>query len=168
MTENDLETIDIFGYSMGGYAALYLARHFPEKVGRIMTFGTKLNWTPDSAERETRMLNPEKIEQKVPQFAKALEAAHAPQDWKNVLTSTASMLVEMGANPPLSNDDIERITCPVHICVGDGDTTAGVEDTIEAQRHFPNAKLTILKDTIHPIERANIEELAGMATNFFK
>src|SRR5687767_6066719 len=45
-----LENINIFGYSMGGYVGLYLARYFPMRIGKVFTFATKFDWTPASAE----------------------------------------------------------------------------------------------------------------------
>ncbi|HAX49045.1 MAG TPA: alpha/beta hydrolase, partial [Bacteroidetes bacterium] len=41
VNSNDLAGIDIFGYSMGGYAALYAAHKNPGKIGRIFTLATK-------------------------------------------------------------------------------------------------------------------------------
>jgi len=37
---------DVFGYSMGGYIALYLAATSPDRVQRVATLATKLAWTP--------------------------------------------------------------------------------------------------------------------------
>ncbi|MFN3874653.1 MAG: alpha/beta fold hydrolase, partial [Flavobacteriales bacterium] len=59
----------LFGYSMGGYAAmLYAARH-PERVKSVVTLGTKYLWTEEGLQKELRMLHPEAMEQKVPAFA---------------------------------------------------------------------------------------------------
>lgn len=63
---NKIESIDVFGYSMGGYVALYLAKNHPEKVNKIITLGTKLSWTPDIAAKETKILVADKIEEKFP------------------------------------------------------------------------------------------------------
>jgi pimeloyl-ACP methyl ester carboxylesterase len=41
MNENYVQTIDVFGYSMGGYVALWLARFYPERIGKIFTLGYK-------------------------------------------------------------------------------------------------------------------------------
>lgn len=60
----DAETIekaDVFGYSMGGYVALWLAHQSPQRVGRIVTLGTKFDWDPTSAEREIQKMDAEKI-----------------------------------------------------------------------------------------------------------
>ena len=47
------------GHSMGGYVALKLALKRPELVDRIITLGTKFNWTPEVAAKEVKMLNPD-------------------------------------------------------------------------------------------------------------
>src|SRR6478609_581107 len=46
----------IFGYSMGGYAALLAAHQEPARFARITTLGTKLDWSPESAAAEIRFL----------------------------------------------------------------------------------------------------------------
>ena len=43
---------------MGGYVALHLALHHPERVQRIVTLGTKFRWDPVTAEREAARLDP--------------------------------------------------------------------------------------------------------------
>ncbi|MGE3802708.1 MAG: alpha/beta fold hydrolase [Candidatus Kapaibacterium sp.] len=89
MERSGCATVDIFGFSMGGYVGLYLARHYPERVGRLMTLGTKLRWNIETSAREVKMLDPEKIEQKVPHFAEALKQRHGEDRWKRVLDKTA-------------------------------------------------------------------------------
>ena len=66
MAASNIEKADFFGYSMGGYVALYLAANHPERVGKIITLATKFAWTPESASREIRMLDPQKIAKKIP------------------------------------------------------------------------------------------------------
>src|SRR5882724_555238 len=41
LDEKKISQTDIFGYSMGGYVALYLARHFSNRIGKVMKLGTK-------------------------------------------------------------------------------------------------------------------------------
>jgi pimeloyl-ACP methyl ester carboxylesterase len=79
LQENQLQRVHVFGYSMGGYVALWFARNHPEYVGKIVTLGTKFDWSPESAEKEVKKLNPEKIQEKVPAFARILEHRHAPK-----------------------------------------------------------------------------------------
>ncbi|MEO0403965.1 MAG: alpha/beta hydrolase, partial [Bacteroidota bacterium] len=56
-----LEQVSIFGYSMGGYVALNLASKQPKKVERIVTYGTKFNWSTETSAKEVKMLNPHMI-----------------------------------------------------------------------------------------------------------
>ena len=58
LEEHQIDKAGFFGYSMGGYVALNLALKHPGKVDKIMTLGTKFNWTAEAAAKETRMLDP--------------------------------------------------------------------------------------------------------------
>src|SRR6187431_2838120 len=92
--DKHIDIIDIFGYSMGGYAALWMAKNFPERVHKIFTLATKLDWNNDSSAREASMLNPEKMEEKIPAFAKLLAERHAPANWKELVRKTREMILD--------------------------------------------------------------------------
>jgi pimeloyl-ACP methyl ester carboxylesterase len=81
--ENRLGPVHVFGYSMGGYVAAYLALRFPDVVDKIATLATKFLWTEEIAAKEIKMLQPDVISQKLPAFAKILEQRHQPQDWRS-------------------------------------------------------------------------------------
>src|SRR6476469_8718981 len=49
MEKNRIERADIFGYSMGGYVAAYIAKYHPAKVNRIITLATKFYWDEATA-----------------------------------------------------------------------------------------------------------------------
>src|ERR671931_122242 len=40
MEQQHIERISIFGYSMGGYVAMWLAKNYPEKVNSVITLAT--------------------------------------------------------------------------------------------------------------------------------
>lgn len=167
MDEHRMATIDIFGYSMGGYVALYMARHYPERVGKILTVATKFTWNPQGAAKEVQMLNPEKIAEKIPKFAAALEQRHAPQDWKEVLNRTADMMLAMGNQPPLTDDEFRQIPNVVGLRVGENDTMVSLEETIHVARMLPNAGFNTLPATPHPVEQMSVELLTRTAIDFF-
>ncbi|UYQ95430.1 alpha/beta fold hydrolase [Chitinophaga horti] len=159
---NDLEQPSIFGYSMGGYVAMYLARHFPNMPGNIITLGTKFHWDAPTAARELKMLDPGTIETKVPAFASALATLHAPNDWKEVVHNTALMLEEMGRHNPLSLDDYKDIKSPSLIMLGDRDKMVTLDETAAVYRQLPAAQMAVLPGTPHPIEQVEVELLSGM------
>ncbi|MCR9182220.1 MAG: alpha/beta fold hydrolase [Flavobacteriaceae bacterium] len=90
-----IETASIFGYSMGGYVALYFASKHAERVEKIVTLATKFEWSPEISQKETKMLNPGIIKEKIPAFAKALQQRHHPQSWETVLKRTSQMMLDL-------------------------------------------------------------------------
>lgn len=161
-----LQSVTILGYSMGGYVALYMARHWPQLVGRIITLGTKFHWDEPTAARETQMLIPEKIAQKLPAFAQTLQQRHAPQNWQEVLTHTAAMMHHMGAHPPLTTDDYPHIACPTLLMLGDRDKMVSTAETLHVYSHLQQAQLAILPGTPHPIEQVDAALVSYMVQRF--
>lgn len=168
MEREDWDEADIFGYSMGGYAALYLALHHPGRVRRIVTLGTKFDWTPETATREAGFLDAEKIETKVPQFAAALSERHAPPDssrpgptgWKLVLKNTAALLHDLGAGQALRQEDFAAIRCPVVILRGELDHMVTEAESRQVAEWLPNGRFETLVGVKHPFEQVDAVMLA--------
>lgn len=166
MLKNGLERASIFGYSMGGYVAMYLARHFPELVDKVVTLATKWHWDEATAAKETQMLNADKIEQKVPAFAETLHKRHAAHGWKNVLSKTAAMMTALGADNPLKPEDHAATTHASLILLGDRDKMVTLDETLTVYKSLPNAQLGILPGTGHPIEQVRPEMLQFFIRRF--
>lgn len=161
LNSNSLDQTDIFGYSMGGYVAVWFAHLHPERVGKIITLGTKFDWNVESAEKETKKLNAEKIEEKVPAFARILQNRHAPNDWKELLGKTSSMMKDLGANPLLTKDIFESVKNEIHILLGDQDDMADKNFSIEVSKMLANASFDLLSATPHPIEKVDLSYITG-------
>jgi pimeloyl-ACP methyl ester carboxylesterase len=157
--EHELEGADVFGYSMGGYVALYLAAEQPGLLGRIITLGTKFHWTPETASREVRMLNPEKIEEKVPKFAVYLAQLHGNDTWKTQMLRTAQLMLDLGNNDLLQNR-FAQVSNKCYIMLGDSDDMVTKEETENAVSSIPDATFHLLDNTAHPIARVSVDTLA--------
>jgi len=164
LKENNLNQADIFGYSMGGYVAVWLALKYPERVGTIITLGTKFDWSPASAEKEVRKLNAEKILEKVPAFARILEHRHAPNDWKELLRKTREMMLSLGNQPLLTEENLKTIQHEVLICLGDQDDMADRSFSEQVAGWLPNGSFHFLRNTPHPIEKVELENLVKCFT----
>ena len=162
-----LDGINVYGYSMGGYVALYIARHYPGKINKIFTTATKFDWNDESSIKESRLLNPEKIEEKIPKFAEELKHRHSPEDWKIVLNKTAEMMINLGKNPLLKDEDLHRIENKVRVSVGDRDSMVSIEETKEVYKKLKNGSLLVLPDTPHPIEKISLDRLTYEIVNYF-
>jgi len=165
--ENKIDKINLFGYSMGGYAALYFAKLYPERVNKIATLNVKFNWDPLSTQKEVAMLNADKMIEKVPSFADKLMFQHGLNIWKEVLKSTANMMEQLSKEFVLTKEDIEKINTPVLLGVGDKDTTTSIDENLGIHRLLPNSQFWVLPNTPHPFDRVNAAQLAEQLNIFF-
>lgn len=166
MDKNGLRQVSIFGFSMGGYVGMYLARTYPERINKLITLATKFYWDEAVAAREVKMLDPDKIEQKIPAFAETLKLRHTASGWRQLLAKTAEMMIALGNNNPLKVADYEAINIPVLVMLGDRDKMVTLDETLEVFRALPNGSLCVLPATQHPIEQVDINLLAFTMHHF--
>lgn len=166
MDKHHFEQADFFGYSMGGYVALWLARHHPDRVRRVFTLATKLDWRPETASRESAHLDPDMLREKAPRFIAQLEKRHG--DWMTLLQQVNDMLRGLGDNPDLKPEDFQAIRQPVLIACGDRDRTATPEESLAAYRLIPEGQFFVLPGTPHPFERAPLSVLVPAMLRFFE
>jgi len=166
LVHKEISKTHIFGYSMGGYVGLKLAAKNPEAIDRIITLGTKFNWTKEIAAQEIKMLNPEKVEEKVPAFAKHLEELHTGNNWKLVMKKTAKLMTDLGDGKKMSDDDLKRIRNQVMIGIGALDRMVTLEESERAAALLPNGKLKVIEGFKHPVEKVDMSKLASMIVDF--
>ena len=156
ITSHDLQGADVFGYSMGGYVALYASILHSGLINSIFTLATKFHWTKESAAKEVMMLDANVIEAKVPKYAEMLAKRHQPTDWKVVLKSTADMMLSLGENPLLNENTFKQINCKTLISVGDRDQMVSLEESIASYKLIANASFLVLPETQHPFEKLDL------------
>ena len=164
----ELRAAHVFGYSMGGYAALAAAMQAPERFSSITALGTKFDWAPETVAVETRLLDAETMRAKVPEFAAHLEQLHAPTPLPDLLTATASLLRGLANQPPLTPDNLATLPVPVQILVGELDQTAGVDASRRFAGYLPRATFEVIMNTPHPLERVNPDLLASRIRRFIE
>jgi len=165
---HQLKNVYVFGYSMGGYVALYLANKQLHTFEKILTLATKFRWSPELALQEVKMLDPKIIEDRIPAFAKTLQERHAPNSWKSLMEKTSTMMLGLGENPLLTAKDFQNIHTPVKLAIGNADKMVSIEETSEVANWLPNSRFLILQDVPHPIEKVPIARLAEVITAFMK
>lgn len=166
LAAHSIDSINIFGYSLGGYVAMLFARQYPKRVKRLATLGTKYLWDTEGAAREVRLLDPEKIKAKVPAFARTLEARHTA-GWEIVLAKTQEMLMALGQAPVLTMDDFAALQQRLRLMIGDKDTMAGIEDSLRVYRVLPKAEFEVLPDSPHPLEQVQPYRITRSLVEFF-
>lgn len=149
----------VFGYSMGGYVALKLEALHPGTFEKIITLGTKFDWSPESAAQEARMLDPEKMQEKIASFVVYLKSLHGDDHWKSVVERTAEMMLKMGSNPPVNEDVLNKITVPVVCLRGGNDQMVNEAETLWAVNALQNGVYVEVPEWKHPIDRVPVGEL---------
>lgn len=155
--EEKKQPVRVFGYSMGGYVALRLAKKRPTLFQFVLTLGSKLDWQQDTAEKEASYLNLEFLKNRQPAFLARLEALH-PANWPEILSNTAQMMFHLGHQNLLTAEDMKEVQVPAILAVGDRDKMVSIEETKHWASHAPGASLLVLPNTSHPIEK--IERIA--------
>lgn len=161
---NQLKGSLVFGYSMGGYAALSAESFHPGTFSRIITLGTKFNWTKESAEAETKRLNPEIMQQKIPVYVEQLRIIFG-SNWAEVVKCTAQLMQALGENKILFPEVLKKIKCPVTILRGEHDKMVTREESLESVSHLYQAHYQELKNTGHPFEQAELKSLIRQIEN---
>ena len=167
IAENNLVKPDIFGYSMGGYVALYLASRKPDRIGKIITLGTKFFWDPVIAQGEAKMLDTKVISEKLPKFAASLKQRHG-DNWELLLKKTAAMMTDLGNENLLNEEALSKIDNKVFIGLADADTMVNAEETDFAASRIKNSERYALVNTKHPIESVNVKELSRILNDFLR
>lgn len=168
ITTHNLSDVYIFGYSMGGYVALRHACQHPGKTASILTLATKLDWTPDTVAKETKMLDPDLIASKVPKYAAQLISQHGEEHWKWLLPAIAKLMTKLAEKPLLTEAAYADLTIPVQLMVGDKDVMVSIDETLHAAKSIPNARFAVLPETKHPIDMVRQDLLIGLIKDFWK
>lgn len=164
---HNLSNFDVFGYSMGGYVALTYALQYPGSISSILTLATKLHWTEEGSLKESKMLNPDVIAEKVPKYAAQLAALHGETGWKQLLPAIAGMMIGLGKKPLISLGDYTQINTRVQLMVGDKDAMVSLDETVLAAKSIPEARLAVLPGTKHPLEQVKPQLLMDLIKDFW-
>ncbi|MBD3637238.1 MAG: alpha/beta fold hydrolase [Crocinitomicaceae bacterium] len=158
ITTRKLDKPQVFGYSMGGYVAYKYAINSGDKLGDIMSLGTKLKWDPLTSKVETAKLNPAKIEEKVPKFAAYLDSLH--NNWRKNMEQTVLMMTDLGNGAALDIENFAQIKNKCYIGLGDMDEMVTCAETQAVAQAIPNSEYYLLEKSRHPLVQLDVHTLA--------
>jgi pimeloyl-ACP methyl ester carboxylesterase len=164
---NNINEARVFAYSMGGYVALNALQHGEIRIASLITLATKLDWNPEQATKEAAMLNPDKLLEKVPAYAQQLAKRFGEQNWKSICSLTAALMLQLGNNPLLKNEQLRSIKTNVLMMIGDADKMVSLDETNAVRLQIPDARLAVLPQTQHPFEKVNLSLLTFLCRLHF-
>lgn len=165
LKQHQLKNPVVFGYSMGGYVALYHKANYEDSpIRRIFTYGTKFNWSEKAVSKELPMLNPDHLLEKFPNFAETLKNKHGDR-WKQLLRSTAHMMQNLERLDGLTREDMMEIDIPVVLILGDQDRMVSTEETQLTSSWLHHSQQKTISHSKHELERTNLKEIADIIYN---
>ena len=139
------------GYSLGGYLALYLARHHSERVAGVMTLATKFVYDPHTGRTHALLADPRRLASGSPDLAAHFARVHAPQDWTAVAQLNRGLFRTLTEAPPLAEPDLSAIHCPALVVSGMQDQIVSEQETRQLARQLPRARLLLFAGPAHPL-----------------
>ena len=164
---NNIQNPNVFGYSMGGYVALCHSIQLKNRISKIATLATKFDWSPEISSKEISFLNATVIEEKIPHYAAQLKKIHGDKGWKSLLTKTADLMIDIGAEDYLATSKLSDIQIPIQLMLGDSDRMVSLKETLDIYSELSNVTLAVLPNTKHPFEAVNPQLLHLLLTQFF-
>jgi pimeloyl-ACP methyl ester carboxylesterase len=162
----ECETCHIFGYSMGGYAAVSYAAKNPQKPGKIITLGTKWDWNPVSSAKEISMLDPDIMAEKIPSYVAKLQLLFGEKNWANVVRNTANLMLDLGHGGALQEDDFRNMETEVLILRGSEDKMLSAESSAAVAGWLKNGTYSEIDGAPHPLEKVDADVLVRKIVGF--
>jgi pimeloyl-ACP methyl ester carboxylesterase len=166
LSVNEIKECNVFGYSMGGYVAVYLAATRKGLINKCITLATKFHWDEQIAAKETQLLDPALMLEKVPAYADELKSRHHPSDWKTIVAKTKELFLRMGIHSPLQVGHFQGIDIPTLLLLGDRDKMISIAETVAVYKLVPGAQLGVIPASAHAIEKTDIKTLAYLIRRF--
>lgn len=166
ITKYELDQPFVFGYSMGGYVALYHETKYPGSIGSLLTLGTKFDWNPESSSREAGFLVPELILIKAPHYAEYLSEIHGI-DWKENMRLTKELMLRLGDQPVLNEQSLKIVEIPVTIARGSNDRMVSPDESQWASNLINSANYYEIPEFDHPLNKLDDAKLAKMILDHF-
>jgi esterase/lipase len=142
-----------------------MCRKDQSHLNKIITLGTKFNWTQKSAANERKNLQPDIMQEKIPAFTKSLHEKHG-EAWRDLVLKTADLMQDIADKNYLSDEDLKQINRPVLIGLADKDQMVSLEESTHVFKSLSNAAMYMLPNSKHSIESIDVKLLATIIKTF--
>ena len=169
LEELKIYSVDIIGYSLGGYVAIELARIASSMVHSIVSHAMKFYWTEKAIAEALSGLDVEKIKARSQKGYEILSAMHSENGLEKTVTSMRS-IIEHFRVEQLTEEDLVKIQTPLLLSVGDRDDLVSLSE-ITKLYHSQDQKKTFLAihpNSPHPISKLDLNSFTHSVRIFWK
>lgn len=148
MNENGIESSYLFGYSFGGYVALYLAKHAPQRIRGVCTLATKFVYDPHTVDLFTHLSSVARIRKLQKDV---MDQRHPGQDWDHLVSGLADMYRQLGQTPELTEDDLRDIRVPTLVISANDDQLVPWSESLKLAYRMPHGQGFTFAGKAHPL-----------------
>lgn len=165
----EIYSVDIIGYSMGGYVALELARIAPGMAHSIVSHAMKFYWTEDAIADSLALMDAGKIQSRSQKCFEILSSMHSPNGLEKTIEANRS-IVESFRKEQLTEEDLIRIQAPVLLSVGDRDDLITLREITKLYESQEKTKtfLAIHPNSPHPISKLDMISFTHAIREFWQ
>jgi len=161
----DIETADVFGFSMGGYIALHLADRHPDRARRLAVHGTNIEWGDARVEAMHRRLNVDAIQARHPQRAEQLATLHT--NWKRLFWRMRAFISELPDRSPQMAQAVSIRDHPTLVSAVDQDDLFPLDAPLGLHGVLPNSHLALIPGQRHALQNVNLDTLVPLLRQHF-
>jgi pimeloyl-ACP methyl ester carboxylesterase len=152
------------GYSYGGTLALYLARHYPERVSGVVTLAAKHIFDETTVQHWRHLVTTERISRLLlpggVRRVEELARIHAPNTWEDVLAMNRRLVETFADQPPLSTADLSAIRAPVMVVSSNLDQIVPWPETMALARALQDVHVAMFYGPAHPMAAIPLSPIA--------
>lgn len=168
MDERGLERAHLFGYSFGGYVALWLARHYPRRLAGVCTLATKVRYDAETVSHFTHLSSVERITAPGSPQPAIQASLHPGQDWQALATRLADLYRRLGKQPALNDADFRAIRVPTLLMSAHADQLLPWQELLDLHRLIPGSHAFTFAGRAHPIDALPLPLLAGVLATWLR
>ncbi len=159
-----IDRAHVFGFSMGGSAALHVARTHAERVDRLVVHGMNVQWDAGEVETMTGAMV-DALEGRAPRWAERLAETHGADRWQT-LARRMTTFTQALPDRRFPDEELAQIAAPTLVSAGDSDRYFRLEHALGLWRTLPDARLAIHPGLDHPIQGVDAGRFAALVTDF--
>lgn len=157
-----LHRVRLFGYSLGGTLALWLACHHPDRIEGWCVLAPKLRFDARTVAHFTHLASLDRIERPGSPQPALLERLHRGQDWRAQATRLADMYRRFGERAELEESALRALRTPGWLISASEDPLLPWPEFLELHRLLPGSHAFSFSGSAHPLEALPLPRLAGV------
>jgi methylmalonyl-CoA epimerase len=160
-----LDSVRLFGFSMGGGVALAAALEHPGRVARLAVHGVNVQWDADEVDAMTGPMEGARLAEEHAFWARRLEETHGAERWRRLVGRLVAFTRGLPGHH-LTDEALAGVACPTLVSAGDRDRFFDVRHAVGLYRALPDARLWVVPGLDHPIQGVDVPAFAGAVGDF--